>query len=149
MQVPPVRVRSAARLIVTDDDGRVLLFRHVDRHGKEFWATPGGGVEAGESPEQAARREAAEELGAHEVQLVPVWTGQAELLLARQRIAQTEVFFRLVAHRGILGPEVAETHRREGIVEVRWWSVEEIEQAQEPLFPTDLAEQLRRHVLGR
>jgi ADP-ribose pyrophosphatase YjhB (NUDIX family) len=144
-----VQLRSAARLIVTDEQGRVLLFRHVDRHGKEFWATPGGGLESGETAEQAARREAAEELGASGVELVPLWTGQSEMLLARQRVLQTEAFFRVVAHQGILGPEVAETHRQEGIVEVRWWTIGEIEQAAEPLFPTDLAEQLRRHVLRR
>jgi ADP-ribose pyrophosphatase YjhB (NUDIX family) len=141
------QVRSAARLILIDEGGRLLLFRHV-WHDKEFWATPGGGVEPGETVEQAARREAVEELGAREVELVPAWTGQSELLFARGRILQTETFFRVVGHRGILGPEVGETHRREGIVEARWWSLDEIERAEEPLFPTDLGERLRRHLAG-
>jgi 8-oxo-dGTP diphosphatase len=143
------QLRSAARLIVIDEGGRVLLFRHVVGHDKEFWATPGGGLEPGETAEQAARREAAEELGAREVELAQLWTGHSELLFARQRISQTETFFQVLGHPAILGPEVAETHRREGIVEVRWWSVEEIDRAEEPLFPVDLGDRVRQHVRGR
>ena len=43
--------------------GRVPLFRHAGSHGRSFWATPGGGLEDGERFEQAACREASEELG--------------------------------------------------------------------------------------
>ena len=41
----PIEVRSAARLVLIDASLRVLLFRHNDGHGREFWATPGGGIE--------------------------------------------------------------------------------------------------------
>jgi len=56
--------RRAARLLVLDGEGRILLFRHRDPHGRSFWATPGGGLEARETFEAAARRESDEELGA-------------------------------------------------------------------------------------
>lgn len=49
--------RSAARLVVADRDRRILLLQYQDEHGP-WWATPGGGLEAGESFEDAARREA-------------------------------------------------------------------------------------------
>jgi len=48
------------RLILLKD-GAVMLVKHT--YGRH-WYLPGGGVKKGESLEQAARREAAEELGA-------------------------------------------------------------------------------------
>lgn len=62
---PPV---STAIIV---QDGRVLMARRREREGKLLWAFPGGGIEAGESPEEAAVREVSEEVGL-EVQAVQV-----------------------------------------------------------------------------
>ena len=48
------------RAVVTDEHGHVLLIEHTYVAG---WYLPGGGVERGESPEQALVRELAEEVG--------------------------------------------------------------------------------------
>jgi 8-oxo-dGTP pyrophosphatase MutT (NUDIX family) len=57
-------LRPAARGIILDDEDRVLLCRfEFSEEGVVVWATPGGGVEAGESPRHALRRELAEEIG--------------------------------------------------------------------------------------
>lgn len=47
-------------VIARDDAGRVLLVRHS--YGPALWAFPGGGIGKGEDPNDAARREFAEEL---------------------------------------------------------------------------------------
>lgn len=141
-------IRTAARLLLFDESGRVLLFRHNDGQGREFWATPGGGLEAGETAEQAGRREATEELGAAEVDLVLLWTGHSEFAFANRRVSQTEIFFLVRRHSEILGPEVRKLHEGEGITEIRWWSLGEIESAQEPIFPSDLATRVRQHTFG-
>ena len=59
-------VRVAARLLLRDPDGRVLLFpyRPPELGGLvAYWFTPGGGVEDGESLADAACRECLEETG--------------------------------------------------------------------------------------
>ena len=46
-------------VLIRDDDGRVLLVRHVEGR----WQLPGGAVDPDERPDDAARREAREEAG--------------------------------------------------------------------------------------
>ncbi len=53
----------AATAIVTDDGGRILLIRRNRPPAKDRWALPGGFIEMGESPSDAARRELEEECG--------------------------------------------------------------------------------------
>ncbi|MBY6061846.1 NUDIX hydrolase [Microbacterium esteraromaticum] len=55
-------LRVAAYGVVTDDAGRVLLARWVEGR-RVAWTMPGGGLEAGEDPELAVRRELREETG--------------------------------------------------------------------------------------
>jgi 8-oxo-dGTP pyrophosphatase MutT (NUDIX family) len=54
LQLPSVSVA------IRDETGRVLLARHVEG---DRWLLPGGGVEPGETPADAAVREAWEETG--------------------------------------------------------------------------------------
>ncbi len=54
------KLTVGVRLLAVED-GKVLLVRHTYLEG---WFLPGGGVQAGESLQEAVRREAAEEAGA-------------------------------------------------------------------------------------
>ncbi len=56
-------LRPAARILLLDPHGRVLLFRFTPSDRPPFWCTPGGAVDPGESYVQAARRELREETG--------------------------------------------------------------------------------------
>jgi 8-oxo-dGTP diphosphatase len=54
-------VRIRAGIVLIQDGNVALIERH--RAGLDYYVFPGGGVDEGESPEQAAIREAMEELG--------------------------------------------------------------------------------------
>jgi len=54
-----MRIRSA--IILIEDNKLALIERH--RAEKHYFSFPGGGVDEGESPQEAAIREAGEELG--------------------------------------------------------------------------------------
>src|SRR5215470_14392590 len=70
-----MRRRPAARLLIFDLQGRLLLFRYVFREGAlagdDFWGTPGGALEDGETFEEAAIRELCEETGIRVARLDP------------------------------------------------------------------------------
>ena len=57
------RIRVSALIL---EQNRVLLIRH-EKAGRAYWLLPGGGVEPGETIEQALRRELREETGLTQV----------------------------------------------------------------------------------
>ena len=74
MSSPPLRLRDAARAVILDPAGRILLVR-FEFPDRSVWACPGGGLEPGESHEAALRRELREEVGLELEELGPcVWT---------------------------------------------------------------------------
>ena len=136
--------RQAARLLVIDPDDSLLLFQYVD-DGRRWWATPGGGLERDETFEQAAAREAAEELSLTLVTFVPLWRLTVDFSFRGQSIGQVEQYFlvRLTREDLGLGETVSDAHRREGIVAAHWWSLDEIETTSEQVFPKNLCERVR------
>ena len=137
--------RQAARLLVIDPQGgAVLLFQYEDS-GLRWWATPGGGLDGDETFEQAAIREAAEELAISSRSFLPLWQRTTEFSFRGTPVRQEEHYFLLRIPLGevALGQEVREAHRQEGIIATRWWSLEEIETTSEQVFPEDLPQRLR------
>ena len=73
-EMSELRIRPAARAVMLDPDGSILLVR-FEFPGRTIWATPGGGIEPGESAAEALRRELAEETGLEAPEIGPlIWT---------------------------------------------------------------------------
>jgi ADP-ribose pyrophosphatase YjhB (NUDIX family) len=134
------RNRPASRLLVIDRQQRVLLLQYEDER-EEWWATSGGGAEETESFEEAAVREAREELGFDPRSIEPLWCGFIEFVSRGIRYRQTEQFFLIRAneHEVVAGSEVQKAHATEGIIAARWWSLEELRATNRLVFPEDLA----------
>ncbi|RZI96194.1 MAG: NUDIX domain-containing protein [Microbacterium sp.] len=79
-------LRVAAYAIVTDDDGRVLLAHWAEGH-RSAWTLPGGGLEPGEDPEDAARREVLEETG-YRVELDGILGVDSHVVAAKHRVSK-------------------------------------------------------------
>jgi 8-oxo-dGTP diphosphatase len=144
-----VRARQTARVMVFDPVGRVLLIRCVVMRSDgefEFWLTPGGEIEAGETPLQAARRELREELGLEFEELRPVYIEPTQF--EHQREMRDNVDFVFVARCGAEEPALrgVTADEIEIMKEIRWWAAEEVEAALARgvnVFPVDLGERMR------
>jgi G:T/U-mismatch repair DNA glycosylase len=136
--------RRAVRALCVDADNRVLLVRFEHPvSGDAWWATVGGGIDPGESDEQALRRELLEEAGiAEQFEIGPVvYTREAMFPWARRLIHQREQFHvvRIDRHEPAPTIDVA----AEGVTEVRWWTAAELASPCEQLVPDDLGELVR------
>ena len=144
--VSELRIRPAARAIVIDPDDRILHVRFVFPGGKTFWATPGGGIEEGESSKEAIRRELAEETGLDAVDIGPVvWTrlhiipfigGQRDGQHERYHLVRTPPFIPAPLHSWA-------QMNAEYVFELRWWALPELAAAEETFAPRRLPELVR------
>ncbi|GGO93739.1 NUDIX hydrolase [Wenjunlia tyrosinilytica] len=141
MPEAPAEVRRAARVVLLDPDDRILLmhgFEPADT-SRTWWFTPGGGAEAGESLEEAARREVAEETGIDAFELGPViWRRRSSFAFAGRRWSNDEWYF--------LGRTEVTAWDTSGLTELerattaglRWWSRKELLETRETVYPPGL-----------
>lgn len=122
-------------------DRHVLLMRIQEPvSGNEFWVTPGGGLESGESDEDALRREVAEETGASRFSADRlVWTRRVEFTWDNRDYSQNESFYlvRTDPFEPVMDGNPAQGEAS-AFREFRWWSVEDIGRSEETFSPRNL-----------
>ena len=143
-------LRLTSRILLFDRDDRILLFltKAPDTSGAARWLTPGGGVDAGETHEQAAVRELFEETGLVVADLgAPVWAHDFDVMWdAADHSTGHAVFYRHVVD----AFEPSSTHwtddEKVDVLAHRWWSVDDLTATDDPYEPAELPELVLRNL---
>ncbi|WP_035805101.1 NUDIX hydrolase [Kitasatospora mediocidica] len=151
-----LHLRRAVRAVVLDEDDRILLCRFVFREPTgpvALWAAPGGGVEPGESPLAALRRELREEVGLamaadpphvwHQQIVEPGYAVGYDGVINDYYLVRTSAF----RPRGALSDEELAAENINGF---RWWPLPDIAgyRGADLFSPRDLATPLAPLIAG-
>jgi len=130
-------VREAARVVLIDSLGRTLLCRGVEPLSERvFWVMPGGGLDAGETFEEAAVREVFEETGISATIGSCVWHRRHRHTWDGREVEQFEKFF---VARVSDAPPIEGCSPDSYVTDYRWWELEEILLSEEDFAPRRLS----------
>jgi 8-oxo-dGTP pyrophosphatase MutT (NUDIX family) len=154
----PHPLRHTARILLLDPADRLLLINYkaqkdVDpaRPGlRSFWFTPGGGIEPGESAEEAALRELDEEVGLRDLPVIAEIARREALndMFERAAICRERYFLIRATSEHFDTSRLAETDQDE-VFDVRWWALDAFEAAGHVLIPRGVIALARGVIAGR
>ena len=142
----PIVERQVVRVVVRDREGRVLLFHTREAPEPElgqWWEMPGGGIDPGESVEDAARREVFEEAGIDLTGVrigAPTWrrTGVFRHRGVRRLSREVVVEARLEVSEPAIVEEGRADYEVEDYFGHRWWPLSELVDSDDRFYPRSL-----------
>ncbi|MBL4597346.1 MAG: NUDIX domain-containing protein [Rhizobiaceae bacterium] len=144
-----MKQRPSARILVLNSENRLLLFQFVFENGalagNKYWATPGGGIENGETFKEAAQRELLEETGicadvGNEI-------GQRTAVFqvpSGAYVNADERYFFVRTQCDSINEESQTPLEREYMKQYHWWSLDEMHSTSETIYPEQLFELLEK-----
>ncbi len=145
--------RETARVILRDDSGRFLLMlTHFESHVglPPRWITPGGGIDDGETPLEAAVRELDEETGLvvqpHDLgEMIDVVSGYWDWPDGEHFHSYVDHFFTMrVDDNFTITTDGWTESERHDVLEMRWWTLGELRDEKPFVGPTGLIDVLER-----
>ncbi|ENB9405005.1 MULTISPECIES: NUDIX hydrolase [Bacillus cereus group] len=126
------RNRGAAIIV---QEGKIALIKRI-REDETYYVFPGGGIEEGETPEEATKREIFEELGVHI---------KVEHLIAKVEYKGTEYYFNADIVGGVFESGKAEEFEMKdrGIYIPLWLPIYELEKVN--IKPYEVVESILEH----
>jgi 8-oxo-dGTP pyrophosphatase MutT (NUDIX family) len=138
--------RETARVLLIDPDHHVLLFEDSDPGLPErptFWITPGGALDPGETAEDAALREVAEETG-HELESAslagPVARREVVHGYSDKVVEQTETYFVAKVPRFEVDTTGLTLDEQLSMQGHHWWSIDELRGTDATVWPRGLVD---------
>ena len=131
-----------------DREKRLLLLRFEHKSGplcgQVFWATPGGGVDEGESFEEAALRELYEEVGLRVAHPGPQIAQRTAIftLSSGEMVEADERYFVVEIEQHVVSNEHCSDLEREVMTTHRWWSQSDLLTTSQQIWPEDLSRML-------
>lgn len=144
---PHLRLRRAARIIVLDPATRALMFRFDVPGRAPFWVTAGGECDPSESFADAARRELFEETGISADPGPEIARMTPEFVTVEGEPVQADERFFLVRVGEARIDTAGHTELEQKLMtQHRWFTLAELENWPEALFPVELAAMIRSHI---
>ena len=148
-----VRRRTAVRVLPLDGRDRLLLLHGFDPADRErpYWFTVGGGIDPGESPELAAVRELAEEVGlvSEPSALVgPLGRATIEFGFDAVRYVQDQTYYALRVDDAPISFAGQDAIEQASIDSHAWWTIDDLRGTTERVYPEDLPDLLTRAVVA-
>lgn len=138
-----LKVRKSSRVIVLNKKNEIFLFQYMFDYLAEshtIWITPGGGLEEGESFEDALKRELFEELGVQVMEECPevYYRNPLYTMNNGEVIKSVERFFLVSLEDEQFSYANWTESEKNRMLAGKWWSVEEIQQSKDEFFTTDI-----------
>ncbi|AZC50271.1 NUDIX hydrolase [Pseudomonas chlororaphis] len=143
-----MRERKSARLLVISPSRKVLLFRFLHKEGAlagdDYWATPGGGLEGGETFQLAAVRELHEETGIRVGTVGEPVAGRRfpMQLPSGEWVTSVEQYFVVHAPDQLLSRAGWTSSEVQVMADHHWWSVDDLRSTEATVWPESLVHML-------